>query len=45
MDRDRTRLADSLQQIDLPVYREIPDRDGASELTAGEAAASQQQQQ
>jgi transglutaminase-like putative cysteine protease len=45
MDRDRTRLADGLQQIDLPVYRELPDRDGASELTAGEAAASQQQQQ
>ena len=45
MDRDRTRLSDGMQQIDLPVYRELPDRDGASELTAGEAAASQQQQQ
>ena len=45
VDRDLPRLAEGGPQIELPVYREMPDRDGASELAAGEAAASQQQQQ
>ncbi len=45
LEREHPRLVEESQHIDLPVYRELPGRDGASELTAGEAAASQQQQQ
>jgi transglutaminase-like putative cysteine protease len=45
VDRDRLRLAEGATPIDLPVYRELPARDGASELSAGESAASHQQQQ
>ena len=44
VEREHPRLVEDGHHIDLPVYRELPGRDGASELTAGEAAASQQQQ-
>jgi len=43
--REHTRLESDSKHIDLPVYRELPEREGPAELTAGEAAASQQQQQ
>jgi hypothetical protein len=32
-----------VQQIDLPVFQEIPDRRPDRRITAGEEAASQQQ--
>ena len=43
--REQPRLVEQAQHIDLPVYREIPEREGPAEITAGEAAVSQQQQQ
>ncbi len=43
--REHPRLDEDSMHIDLPVYRELPDRDGKTAITAGEAAASQQQQQ
>ena len=43
--REHPRLESDGMHIDLPVFRELPEREGPAEITAGEAAASQQQQQ
>ena len=43
--REHPQLDEDSMHIDLPVYRELPEREGRAELAAGEAAASQQQQQ
>jgi len=43
--REHPQLDEDSMHIDLPVYRELPEGERSTELAAGEAAASQQQQQ